>query len=59
MKRKLWTDLNDTFRIDAENYLATKVHEDYPEWSGLYDAKGNKLFKEKDPIGFIRRSKDG
>lgn len=42
--------------VDAENYLAHKVHQDDDIWTGLYDADGRGIYKTMDQIGFIRRN---
>jgi hypothetical protein len=42
--------------VDAENYLAHKIHQDEDIWTGLYDAQGRAIYKTMDQIGFNRGS---
>lgn len=36
-----------------ESMTAREVYEDQSDrWSGLYDSRGQKLYRERDPVGF-------
>lgn len=56
MKPKLW--VGDQTYADEPSVSATVLHEqddNGPQFTGLYNADGEPLYREREPIGFRRR----
>lgn len=53
-ERKAWWSVDEP-AATASVQPSTIMDDDAPVWSGIYDARGNKLMRERGPFGFRRR----